>query len=50
MKIRYEEECNNISALVGSHRIDQEAVEALKGTMRLVLVVQNLLEANRRVS
>ena len=44
MKIRYEEECNNIFALVvGSPRTDQEEVEALKGIMRLVLVAQKLL-------
>ena len=46
MKIRYEEECNNIFELVGSPRIDQEKVEtALKGILKLV-VAQLLLEAN----
>ena len=50
MKIRYEEECNNIFALVESPRIDQEELDALKGIMRLVLVAQKLLlEANRMV-
>ena len=43
MNIRYEEECNNIFALVvGSPRTDQEEV-ALKGIMTLVLVAQKLL-------
>ena len=37
-------------ALVGSHILDQEEVEALKGILRLVLEVQKLLlEANRRL-
>ena len=37
-------------ALVGSHILDQEEVEALKGILRLVLdVLKLLLEANRRV-
>ena len=36
MKIRYKEECNNIFALVGSPRIDQEEVEAVNGILRLV--------------
>ena len=45
-----EEECNNSFALVGSHILDQEEVEALKGILRLVLEVQKLLsEANRRL-
>ena len=43
MKIRYKEECNNIAVLVGSSRIDQQEVEALKGILRLVLVAQKLL-------
>ena len=59
MKIRYdEEECNNSFALVGSHILDQEEVEASKGTLRLVLEAQKLLleakklvlEANRRLN
>ena len=37
-------------ALVESHMLDQEEVEALKGTLRLVLEAQKLLlEANRRL-
>ena len=32
-----EEECNNSFALVGSHILKQEEVEALKGIKRLVL-------------
>ena len=51
MKISCKEECNNIFALVGSLRIDQEEVEALKGIhiLRLVLVAQKLLlEDNKR--
>ena len=52
VKISYEEECNNLFAMVGSPRIDEEEVEALKGILRwLVLVAQKLLlEANRRLS
>ena len=34
VKIRYEEECNNIVRMIGSSRIDQE--EALKGSLDLV--------------
>ena len=46
VNIRYEEECNNISALVV-----EEEFETLIGILRLVLVAQVLLlEANRRVS
>ena len=37
-------------ALVGSHILDQEEVEALKGILRLVLEAQKLLlEVNRRL-
>ena len=43
MNIRYEEECNNNFALIGSPRTNQEEVEALKGIPRLVLVAQKLL-------
>ena len=51
LKIRYEEMCNNIFTLVGSSRIHQEEVEALKGILRLILVAQKLLlEAKRRLS
>ena len=52
MKIRHdEEECNNSFALVGSHILDHEEVEALKGILRLVLGAQKLfLEVNRRLS
>ena len=36
--------------LVGSHILDQEEVEALKGSLRLVLEAQKLLlEVNRRL-
>ena len=41
VKIRYEEECNNIFALIKSPR--SRGLEALKGILRLVLVAQMLL-------
>ena len=41
--MRYKEECNDISELVGSPKIDQQKVEALKGILKLVLVAQKLL-------
>ena len=48
LEIRYEEECNNIYALVGSPRINQEEVEALKGIFKLVLVSFSCSEADLR--
>ena len=37
VKIKHEEECNNIFVLVGASSIDQAKIETLKGILRFVL-------------